>query len=130
MKLSGTVNRILYAKEGYLIALLEGGTKISGPTLLEDPQSLEGQEGELEGEWEEHPRFGPQFTFESLRIKGSELYFYLTKVVKGVGRKLVGRLIDHYGEEELIRILDEEPEKLLTFKGIKEKKLAQIRQSW
>jgi len=42
-------------------------------------------------------------------------------VVKGVGRKLVGRLIAHYGEEELLRILDEEPQKLLVVKGSKEK---------
>ncbi|WP_456452379.1 YrrC family ATP-dependent DNA helicase, partial [Hydrogenimonas sp.] len=105
MKLSGTVKRILYAKEGYLIAVLENGTKISGPTLIADIEALEGQEVALEGEWEEHPRFGPQFAFDSLEIKGSELYFYLTKVVKGVGQKLVKRLIAHYGEEALLRIL-------------------------
>ena len=79
---------------------------------------MEGQEVELEGEWGEHPRFGPQFVFEELKIKGSELYFYLTKVVKGVGQKLVKRLISHYGEDELLRILDEEPQKLLECKGI------------
>lgn len=130
MTLSGKIERILFQKEGFLIARLQNGTKISGSTLITDIDALEGQEVELEGEWEEHPKFGPQFRFESLEIKGSELYFYLTKVVKGVGQKLVKRLIAHYGEEELLRILDEEPEKLLEFKGIKEKKLAQITQSW
>ena len=130
MKLSGKISRILFQKEGFLIAVLDGGTKISGSSLIPDIDALEGQEVELEGTWEEHPRFGPQFEFTELRIKGSELYFYLTKVVKGVGKKLVKRLIAHYGEEELLRILDEEPQKLLTFKGIKEKKLAQITESW
>ena len=130
MKLSGTIQRILYADDGYLIARLDNGTKVSGSTLITDIDALEGQEVELDGEWEEHPRFGPQFTFSELRIKGSELYFYLTKVVKGVGQKLVKRLIAHYGEDELLRILDEEPQKLLEFKGIKEKKLAQITESW
>ncbi|WP_201353269.1 AAA family ATPase [Hydrogenimonas urashimensis] len=130
MKLSGKVARILFQKEGFLIALLEGGTKISGNCLIADIDALVGQDVELEGTWQEHPKFGPQFEFTELGIKGSELYFYLTKVVKGVGRKLVKRLIDHYGEEELLRILDENPQKLLAFKGIKEKKLAQITQSW
>ncbi|BBG65856.1 RecD-like DNA helicase YrrC [Hydrogenimonas sp.] len=130
MRLTGKIERILFEKEGFIIALLEGGTKISGSTLIAQSDALEGQEVELEGEWQEHPRFGPQFVFESLEIKGSELYFYLTKVVKGVGSKLVKRLISHYGEEELLRILDEEPQRLLEFKGIKEKKLSQITESW
>ena len=130
MTLTGKIDRILYSDEGFLIAKLDNGSKVSGHCLVADPQTLEGQEVELEGEWEEHPKFGPQFRFENLEIKGSELYFYLTKVVKGVGQKLVKRLIAHYGEEELLRILDEEPQKLLEFKGIKEKKLAQITESW
>ncbi len=130
MKLSGKIERILFEKEGFFVARLEGGTKISGTSSVAQSEALQGQEVELTGEWQEHPRFGPQFVFDNLEIKGSELYFYLTKVVKGVGSKLVKRLISHYGEEELLRILDEEPQKLLEFKGIKEKKLSQITKSW
>ncbi len=131
MKLKGKISRILFStEEGFLVATLEEGAKISGVCTIAAPETLEGQDVVLEGEWQEHPRFGPQFRFEHLAIEGSELYFYLTKVVKGVGRKLVRRLIDHYGEEELLRILDEEPQTLLGFKGIKEKKLAQITESW
>ncbi len=128
--LTGRVQKILFQKEGFFIARLENGVKISGNTLIDDPHTIEGQEIEVKGEWQEHPKFGPQFVFDELNIKGSELYFYLTKVVKGVGEKLVGRLISHYGEDELLRILDEEPNRLLEFKGIKEKKLSQITKSW
>ena len=128
--LSGRIEKILFQKESFFIAKLDNGTKISGTTLVVDIDALEGQEVELKGRWEEHPKYGPQFIFEELQIKGSELYFYLTKVVKGVGQKLVKRLIAFYGEEELVKILDEEPQKLLEFKGIKEKKLSQITESW
>ncbi len=128
--LSGRIKKILFQKESFFIAKLDNGTKISGTTLVVDIDALEGQEVELKGRWEEHPKYGPQFIFEELQIKGSELYFYLTKVVKGVGQKLVKRLIAFYGEEELVKILDEEPQKLLEFKGIKEKKLSQITESW
>ncbi|RUM46139.1 MAG: hypothetical protein DSY46_00750 [Hydrogenimonas sp.] len=130
LTISGKIEHILFQKESFFIAKLEGGAKISGSCLIGDIDALEGQEVELTGSWEEHPKFGPQFVFDELQIKGSELYFYLTKVVKGVGQKMVKRLIAHYGEEELLRILDEEPQKLLEFKGIKEKKLLQITQSW
>ncbi len=130
LTLTGRVGKILFQKDGFLIAKLEDGVKISGNSLVADAQTLEGQEIELKGKWEEHPKFGPQFVFDELNIKGSELYFYLTKVVKGVGDKLVSRLISHYGEDELLRILDEEPNRLLEFKGIKEKKLSQITKSW
>ncbi len=130
LRIGGKIEKILFQKEGFLIAKLEGGAKVSGNCLITDIDALEGEEVELTGRWEEHPKFGPQFVFDDLQIKGSELYFYLTKVVKGVGQKLVKRLIAHYGEEELLRILDNEPQKLLSFKGIKEKKLSQITESW
>ena len=130
MKLTGTLSRLLFSNESHMVAVLDNGIKIAGEVPPMGAQSLEGQAVALEGEWEEHPKFGPQFRFKSLEIEGSELYFFLTKVVKGVGKKLVGRLIETYGEKELIRLLDEEPQKLLGFKGIKEKKLAQITESW
>ncbi|MCF6201798.1 MAG: AAA family ATPase, partial [Hydrogenimonas sp.] len=130
LTLTGRIDKVLFQKESFFIAKLDNETKISGTALVTDIDTLHGQEVELRGRWEEHPKYGPQFVFDELKIKGSKLYFYLTKVVKGVGQKLVKRLISHYGEDDLIRIFDEEPQKLLQFKGIKEKKLSQITGSW
>jgi hypothetical protein len=74
----------------------------------------------LTGHWDTHPTFGQQFRFDHVAIEGSELFFFLTRLVKGLGEKLAQALIDHYGEEDLVRTLDEDPAQLKQFKGIKE----------
>jgi len=60
----------------------------------------------------------------------NELFYFLSKVVKGLGDKLARDLIDRYGNDKLIEILEHEPERLLEFKGIKERKLSKIKASW
>ncbi len=90
---------------------------------------LQGVEFEFDGQWE-MSRYGRQFAFVKARIITNETFYFLAKVVKGLGDKLARRLLEHYGEKELTRIFENEPEKLLEFKGIKEKKLKQIQSSW
>jgi exodeoxyribonuclease V alpha subunit len=94
-----------------------------------DGSRLQGTEFELTGRWEVS-RFGRQFAFSAARLTTNQLFYFLAKVVKGLGEKLARRLLDHYGEEQLVAILEKHPEKLLEFKGIKEKKLKQITTSW
>ncbi len=101
---------------GYLAEALDGGR-------------LAGTEFELTGRWE-MSRYGRQFVFYSARLTTNRLFYFLARVVKGLGEKLAGRLLEHYGESRLLEILEESPEELLQFKGIKEKKLKQITSSW
>ena len=58
------------------------------------------------------------------------MFFFLTKIVKGISKKFAKELLKKYTEEELINILDNDPNVLLKFKGIKEKKLKTIILSW
>ena len=51
-------------------------------------------------------------------------------MVKGLGKNLALQLIESMGEDALERMLDNEPEKLLAVKGIKEKKLEKILATW
>ena len=53
-----------------------------------------------------------------------------TIIVKGVGKKFAHDLLEKYEEEELIDILNNRPNELLDFKGIKKKKLEMIVSSW
>ncbi|MFA9375004.1 MAG: AAA family ATPase, partial [Poseidonibacter sp.] len=50
--------------------------------------------------------------------------------VKGIGKKFAHELLEKYDEPQLVEILNEKPEELLQFKGIKEKKLKTIVASW
>ena len=114
--LKGESGKRLLTAVGYLPEALDGG-------------KLEGSDFEFDGQWE-MSKFGRQFAFSAARLTTNQLFYFLAKVVKGLGDKLAQRLIDHYGEKKLLLILEKEPEKLLEFKGIKEKKLNLIKGSW
>ena len=130
--LTGTIKKVLYSnlENNYHIAVLENGQKICGQYFDADIQKLVGEEILIKGVWNTHKKYGVQFVFDSLEIKEGELYFFLTKIVKGITKKLAHEMTVKYKDDELCDILDNEPSKLLEFKGIKEKKLTQIVISW
>ena len=131
-KLTGTLKKVLYHNEenNYTIAVLDNNQKICGHYFDTNINHLEGEEIELQGNWETHKKYGVQFNFVSLELKEDELYFFFTKIVKGFTKKLLNQILKKYTQEELYNILDNTPAKLLEFKGIKEKKLTQIVSSW
>lgn len=131
-KLSGVLKKVLYKNEetSYIIAVLENNQKICGNYFDTDIEKIVGEEILLTGNWTNHKKYGVQFEFDTLSIKEAELYFFLTKIVKGVGNKFAKELLEKYSEKELIEILNNNPNELLKFKGIKEKKLNTIVQSW
>lgn len=131
-KLSGTLKKILFYNEEnhYYIAVLDNDQKICGQYFDTDLEKLVGSEILITGNWNTHKKYGVQFVFTSLELKEAEIYFFLTKIVKGISKKLALELTSKYDEDELCDILDNTPAKLLEFKGIKEKKLTQIVGSW
>ncbi|MEA3288700.1 MAG: AAA family ATPase [Campylobacterota bacterium] len=130
--LTGTLKRVLYRNDenNYYIGVLENGQKICGQYFDTDLEKLTGEEITLKGVWNSHKKYGVQFVFESLQLKEAEIFFFLTKIVKGISKKLAFEMTKKYDEDELCEILDNRPAELLQFKGIKEKKLTQIVTSW
>ncbi len=131
-KLSGVIKKVLYKNEEtkYIIAVLENNQKICGAYFDTDIEKIVGEEVILKGNWITHKKYGVQFEFDTLQLKEAEIFFFLTKIVKGVGKKFAHDLLEKYDEEELIDILNNRPNELLDFKGIKEKKLQMIVSSW
>jgi len=128
--LIGQIDRILFEDEGFLIAVLKSGEKISGTYYESAVSNLKGSAITLKGHWEEHKKYGKTFKFDFLKVNQNELFFFLNKIIKGFTKKLSAELIEHFGAEELVNILDNDIEKLLEFKGIKEKRLKRIQNSW
>ena len=126
--LSGVLKKVLYKNDEtkYIIAVLENNQKICGVYFDADIEKIVGEEILLRGNWTTHKKYGVQFEFQTLELKEAELFFFLTKIVKGVGKKFAHELLEKYDEEELIDILNNRPNELLNFKGIKEKKLEKI----
>jgi len=128
--LIGQIDRILFESEGFFIAALKSGEKVSGTYYESDIESIKGSAITLSGFWEEHKKYGKTFKFETLKVNQNELFFFLNKIIKGFTKKLTSELIEKFGQEGLVDILDKDIERLLEFKGIKEKRLKKIQASW
>ena len=128
--LIGQIDRILFEEDGFFIAVLKSDEKISGTYYESSVENIKGSAITLSGEWHEHKKHGKTFKFESLKVNQNELFFFLNKIIKGFTKKLSADLIEQFGQEGLIEILDNDIERLLEFKGIKEKRLKKIQNSW
>jgi len=129
------IQRITYANQETGYVVLRGILKnrqITAVGIIPEVvtgANLTGTEYQFQGGWQ-RSKYGYQFVFDQATLLTNRLYYFLAKVVKGLGEKTSRRLIDHYGESQLIEIIEKTPERLLEFKGIKEKKLAKIKTSW
>ena len=131
-KLTGVIKRVLFenTETNFSICVLENGQIICGSYFDTEIEKIIGEEIILTGTWVTHKKYGVQFAFDTLEIKEAELFFFLTKIVKGIGKKVAHDLMEKFTDDELVEILNERPNELLGFKGIKEKKLKIIISSW
>lgn len=88
----------------------------------------------FQGQYINNPRFGRQFSFdladEIMPATVESMRLYLASgLFRGIKLDTAGRIVEHFGLDTL-RILDEEPERLVEVRGIGKKKLAQIREGW
>ena len=128
--LIGQIDKILFEDEGFFIAVLKSGEKISGTYYETQVSNIKSSAITLNGVWEEHKKHGKTFKFTSIKVNQNQLFFFLNKIVKGFTKKLSAELIEKFGEEGLVDILDNDIERLLEFNGIKEKRLKKIQASW
>lgn len=100
-------------------------------TLLLDPETLSGVVCSLTGEWEQHPKYGRGFKFVSITPEGSEMYFFLTRIVK-VGEKPAQAMVEMFSDSELTAIMETpgRHKELLKVKGVGEARLDKITESW
>ena len=88
----------------------------------------------LEGSWSTHPKHGRRFKVrhylvdDPRTLKGLTLYL-ASGAVRGLGAELAKRAVAKFGLDTL-RILDEEPDKLLEVNGVGRKRLEQILEHW
>ena len=128
--LIGQIDKILFEEENFFIAVLKTKEKISGIYYESEISNIKGSTVTLNGFWEEHQKYGKTFKFTSLKVNQNKLFFFLNKIIKGFTKKLSAELIEQFGEDGLIDILDNDIEKLLEFSGVREKRLKKIQASW
>ncbi len=153
VELTGTVERVVFHNEenGYTVLRLlpdkarPGEARAAGAqprSLSREPVSCVGymvnpQAGvqlRVRGRWVNNVRFGRQVEFSAAEemlpatCEGIRLYLG-SGLIKGVGEEMAGRIVQAFGTDT-IRVLDEEPERLLKVRGLGRKSLSRIRESW
>jgi exodeoxyribonuclease V alpha subunit len=135
--LEAVLERLTYVNEetGYTVARVATG---SGSDLLTVVGALLGaQPGEslrLEGWWSSHPQYGRQFEVVSYTtvlpatIQGIRRYLG-SGLVKGIGPVFAERIAGHFGLDTL-RIIEEEPARLVEVPGLGPKRTAKITAAW
>lgn len=93
-----------------------------------------GQTVRLSGRWADHPRFGRRFQVERAVVEdprtvaGIERYL-ISAAIPGLGDAFARRVVEAFGVETL-RVIDEQPERLLEVSGIGQKRLGEIKEHW
>jgi exodeoxyribonuclease V alpha subunit len=118
-----TIARLLTDPDGHRVTIL-------GYLLL----SGRGESLEVTGHWERHPRYGAQLKVAHYQvllpdtIDGVRRYL-ASGVIRGVGPKMVERLVRHFGAE-LLDVIEQHPEQLTNVRGIGPQTAARIEAEW
>lgn len=145
LSFTATVERVIFKNDenGYCVLLVLPDAKDAGRNGI--PQRAfscvgthlnprEDMRLRLTGHFEQNNRFGRQFRFDSASeqipqsVEGLVAYLS-SNLIKGLGRDTAKRLVERFGQDTM-RVLDEEPERLLEVKGIGRKTLETIKESW
>lgn len=135
--LHGTVARVVFEnrESGWAVVHFEADQAAGLATVIGPLAPVfVGEYLELEGDWETDSRWGRQFRAHSAvpaeptSVEGTRRYL-ASGVVPGIGPELARRLVANFGQDTL-RVLDDEPERLLQVRGIGAKRLARIREGW
>lgn len=130
-KITGIVDEVTFRNEANGFTVLDLETENELLTVVGVlPGVNAGETVTLTGTYTTHPSFGRQFkatAFSRCMPETSDQIFkYLSSgVIKGVGTKRAIAIVERFGEETL-NVLEKEPEKLATIKGISAEAAEQI----
>jgi exodeoxyribonuclease V alpha subunit len=135
--LEAVLERITYANEenGYTVArvAVRGSsdlTTVVGNLLGAQP----GESLRMRGVWKSHPQFGRQFevrdytTVLPATIQGIRRYLG-SGLIKGIGPKMAARIVAHF-DLDTLRVIEEEPARLIEVPGLGPKRTAMIGRAW
>ena len=134
--LEGTVSAVIFRNEenGYTILRLESPDAEEEVTVVGTMPGITPGEGlSVHGRWTRHSTYGEQFKAEVVErrmpVGEKALLEYLASgAVKGVGLATARRLLDAFGEE-VLTVIEEDPQRLTQVKGISPKRAQTIHHS-
>ena len=133
----GSVDAVIFQNEenGYTVLLLRVDGEDEPITVVGCiPCAAAGEGMTVTGVWVNHPVHGPQLSAESVERRlpqeEEDIVCYLSSgILKGIGPATAQRLVERFGADAL-RVLEEEPERLRTIKGITAKKAMELSEAF
>lgn len=133
----GSVDAVIFQNEenGYTVLLLRVDGEDEPITVVGCiPCAAAGEGMTVTGVWVNHPVHGPQLSAESVERRlpqeEEDIVSYLSSgILKGIGPATAQRLVERFGTDAL-RVLEEEPERLKTIKGITAKKAVELSEAF
>ena len=133
--LEGTVSSVIYRNEenGYTILRLDTPDGDEVTVVGTMPGISPGEGLAVHGQWKRHSTYGEQLVAEIVerRMPVGEkavLEYLASGAIKGVGLATARRLVDAFGED-VLTVIEENPQELTKIKGISPKRAETIRQS-
>ncbi|MBQ2061345.1 MAG: ATP-dependent RecD-like DNA helicase [Oscillospiraceae bacterium] len=132
----GTVEHVVFHNEenGYTILNLvtDEGEAVTVVGCI--PFAAAGEGMTVTGVWVDHPSYGRQMNAESVDRRmpetADEIIAYLgSGVIKGIGPATAQRLVERFGDDTL-RVIEEEPERLKTIKGVTARRAVEISETF
>lgn len=131
MTVSGTIDKIRYANNGFAVVIItdDDGKSHCLSGRIYDPEV--GRRIMAEGEFVVHPKFGPQFsvihsTVTIPKNRASVIQYLSSGLIKGVGIIMANRIVDKFGVNVIEEIIEKDPEKLTEIPGISSRKAKEI----
>ena len=134
--IEGHVARITFRNEdsGFTIFRVDvAGSRDPVAVLGTVDRLAVGEHVTAEGQWENNPQWGRQLRAQrvavQLPVSRTGTTRYLASRLKGVGPKLAERIAKHFGDD-VMRIIDHDPDRLLEVEGIGRDTLQGIKKAW
>lgn len=133
--LIGVVEEVSFYNEDTGFCVAEINTGDEGVTVVGSVgQLMIGAEIECTGTWAIHPSFGRQFKAETARQTlpadaGGILRYLSSGIIRGVGPSTATKIVEAFGADAF-NVIENEPERLATIKGITATKAKKISQEF
>ena len=123
LKLSGSIEHVIYANEENGFAICDMGTDTDELITITGilPYVGEGDLVTVYGRWVHNPKYGRQFKVEQCEKqlpadRASILRYLSSGTIKGIGPKTAQRIVDEFGDETF-DVIENHPEWLSSISG-------------
>ena len=136
--LSGRIERVTFANpdNGWtVLAVRTASPRRSLTAVGHLPSPAVGEFIEMTGRFVDNPQFGRQFQVTRARFLPPKTEAGLKKylgsgLIKGLGPVLAGRLVDYFGPDKVLEVLDNSPERLTEVPGLGAYRRETIIEGW